>query len=296
MKNKKIVLAFFVCAVALVFAVSAVLALSSVEKKTEKAVAQQHRLARADMADAAERMADSAYLASVYDFARAAGEMQAYLSRAGLVGCERAYALIDKLFEALRQGEDVKVLCARLEQAAKAALNDDGEALRALLASDEVAAVLFCERGAKEEFLSLERIGDGGEKRAERTARRFACRNAGLEICEYHAFPPMYVMSGKNVYAALTSDCTRVLEYCFDREVDLRRDIGEAKARSRALLVLDSQRIGGLFETGDVSVCDGVYRFSFTDKALSGELAVIEIYADNGRLRRYSAVEYYRNR
>ena len=73
---------------------------------------------------------------------------------------------------------------------------------------------------------------------------RFACKNCELSICENNTFPPSYVFAGENVYISLTYDGERVLEYCFDRDVDLARDGGVKKARAVALSVLEGQKQG----------------------------------------------------
>lgn len=278
----------------------AVFTLIMKENSLSRAAAADARLACCDLADAAGEMADASSLISTYDgaiaFARAAGAAQAYMSRARLEGCESAYSLIDELVRRARTGEEISEVCAAFAKAVSSAEIDGGSALRELLASAQVRDMLSSEQSANADFLCLRHLGNGGSTNAEHTARHFSCKNCELFECESNGFPPSYVLSGKNVYICLTYDGERVLEYCFDRDVDLARDVGEESARDLAISVLDGQRLGRLFEMEASEQKNGIYRFCFTDASFSRELAVIEIYADTGRLRRFSAVEYYRSR
>lgn len=286
--------------VAAVIAVALFFALIINGNELSKVTQSEARLARHDLADAAGEMVDAARHLSADDgafrFALAAGAAQAYLSRSQLDDCEEAYALIDELARRAWGEEDISAVCAAFAEAVSSAENDGGTALRELLASAQVKDMLFREQKANGDFLCLRQLGDGGRASAERTARRFACRNCELWVCESNAFPPSYVLSGKNVYISLTYDGERVLEYCFDRNVDLARDVGEKKARAVAFSVLNGQRLGRLCEREESALENGIYRFCFTDSSFSHDLAVVEIYADTGRLRRFSAVEYYRSR
>jgi hypothetical protein len=296
MKTRKILI-FTIAAVA----IAAVSIFTVIVKENDiRAVADTDaRLARCDLADAAAEMSDTASLiykqeGDVIKFAQSAGAAQAYMSRARLDGCQNAYAFIDALIERARSGEDVRKACKDFANAVSKAEKDGGEALRGLLASPTVSDMILQEQSTRTDFLRLRSMGDGGLANAERTASRFACKNCELSICENNTFPPSYVFAGENVYISLTYDGERVLEYCFDRDVDLTRDIGEGSARAIALSVVEGQRLGKLREAEATRLNNGIYRFCWSDASFSHELAVAEIYADTGRLRRFCAIEYYK--
>ncbi len=290
-----------VVVLSLAIAVAAVATVVIRENALAKSNAAAARFARCDFSDAAAEMAETAEMLlndedAVYRFVLSAGEARAHLSRARLDGCERVYALIGSLVERVRAGEDVISLCRAFSDAASRVEADGGKALCELLETKQVQEVLLREQGANGDFLCLKGLGDGGKAQAERTASRFCCENCKLRLCDSYGFPPSYVFTGKNVYISLTYDGERVLEYCFDRDVDLSRDVGRERALEVALGVLNGQKLSVPNENVTISSADGIYRFYWKDEPAGQELVVLEIYADTGRLRRFSALEYYRNR
>ncbi len=298
MKSGKIKIVVIASVVIAVAAVSAVVIRENALIKSNLAAA---RLARCDLSDAAAEMAEAAETLlsdedAVYRLSMAAGAAMAHMSRAQLKGCERAYTLIDSLVERARGGEDIAFFCQSFARAVSCAETDGGKALCDLLQTEQAQAMLFREQSANGDFLCLRGLGDGGKTQAERTARSFCCANCKLGLCDSYGFPPSYVFTGKNVYISLTYDGERVLEYCFDRDVDMSRDIGQKKALEIALGVLKGQGLNVPNENFTVCSNDGIYKFYWSDSSAGRELVIAEIYADTGRLRRFSALEYYRSR
>lgn len=247
---------------------------------------------------------------------RAAGRAEAYFSRAAVPDCEGLYPLLDAVCAMLGDVPETEsgnvgaaaALTRRLSEAAETAVSGDGGyGLRQLLAAQDVVELIShgSRTAARSSpgFEALEYAGDGGEEAALKTARRYAGKNAVLRRGGGVSFPPSYVWLGDNIYVCVTSDGGNLLEFRFDRDIDLSRDIGCEGAAEKALKFVDEMKLRDrellTMDASGTAATDGVYLFKWYREGGDGgngadALISVGIHADTGSLRRFDAVEYYR--
>ena len=276
------------CAAAIAVTSGVGVSLAARLKKTENYAAAQEYLARCDLIDAARDFRDALATGDAKAASRASGRAEAYLSRAGLEGCEYVYTLLRDVC-AEKYGEEILDLL--VIAAEKARDGDGGEALRQLVKPETSEPEVPEEE--TEDALSariLERLGKSGDDVAERRARAFCCPNAAFEECATD-LSRSYKYSGDNVFISLDGESVRVTMYCFDRELDERYEISAEEAARTIESVIRNEKLR-LAHDPEQSCEDGIYRFIYPSD--SGEPSVIfEVYGDTGRLRKYDAVNYY---
>lgn len=275
-----------VAAAVLLFALGITVA-NAKEEKNRYASAEAY-LARCDLAEAAAELREAVNTGNAEAAFRAAGRAEAYLSRAGLQGCESVYALISGILS----GEFGKEACEALAKAAEMARDGDGgEALRSLFSRDESEASSPPET-TEDELAAriLNNLGRGSGDVSEKRARAFCCPNAAFERCGTD-LPATYKFSGDNIFIALEGEKARVTMYCFDRELDESRSVSEEEAEKAVRSIIEKEKLR-LASEPEKEFRDGVY--SFVYRSDSGEPIVsFEIYGDTGRLRKFNAVAYY---
>ncbi len=250
----------------------------------------EKRLALIDLRDALNEMEKALSAGDISALNRAAGMAQAYLSRAGLGDTPEAYRMIGLI----ASGECGKVECEALINAAEKALEgDNGAALGALRGREERA--METEAETTEDRLAsrmLERIGKGKDDVAYSRAVAFACPNALFRpsACDDGCFK----YSGDNIFIAVGGSNSRVLMYCFEREVDPRYSVSEEDALQTAVNVIKREKLK-LRGEAHTELRDGIYRCVWCADESGEPLVVLEVYSDTGRLRLYDAVNYYNN-
>jgi hypothetical protein len=246
-------------------------------------------LAICDLADATKELRDAINIGDAAAAYRAGGRAEAYLSRAGLEGCESVYALISGILS----GEFGKEACEKLAKAAEMAREGDGgEALRSLLWQREPEEESYIPETTEDELSAriLHNLGRGGADVSEKRARAFCCPNAAFERCESDV-PATYKFSGDNIFISLEGERARVTMYCFDRELDERYSISAEDAEKAVKAILEKEKLR-LPTEPEKDFNNGI--FSFIYRSDSGEaIASFEIYGDTGRLRKFDAVNYY---
>jgi hypothetical protein len=258
--------------------------------RTEKAkyIESEERLVLIDLSDALGEMENALKNGDVEVLNRAAGRAEAYLTRADLGDVHEAYRLISLILA----GECGVDECRILADAAEAALKGDGgAAFRALSERDAVNAA----EETTEDMLAsrmLERIGKGRDDVALARAAAFACPNAVFDeaVCTDGCFK----YSGDNIFIAVGGSNSRVLMYCFERDVDPRYSVSEEEAINTALNVVKREKLK-LRGEAHTELHDGIYRSVWYDDESKDPIVVLEVYSDTGRLRLYNAANYYKS-
>ncbi len=246
----------------------------------------EKKLALLDLRDALNEMEKALSVGDSVALNRAAGMAEAYLSRAGLGDTAEAYRTIGLI----ASGECGEGECRALIDAVKNAIEGNAEALRG-----REAKAAESEQETTEDMLAsrmLERIGKGKHDIALARATAFACPNAIFSpaTCD----DGCYKYSGDNIFIAVGGSNSRVLMYCFEREVDQRYSISEEDALQTAANVIKREKLK-LRGEAHTELHDGIYRSVWYKDESEEPLVVLEIYSDTGRLRLYDAVNYYSN-
>lgn len=246
----------------------------------------EKRLALLDLQDALNEMEKALSVGDSAALNRAAGMAEAYLSRTGLGDTPDAYRTIG-LIASGECGEDE---CNALIDAVKNAINGDIGALRG-----REARTVESDQETTEDMLAsrmLERIGKGKDDVALARATAFACPNALFSpaICDDGCFK----YSGDNIFIAVGGSNSRVLMYCFERELDPNHSVSEEDALQTAENVIKREKLK-LRGEAHTELRDGIYRSVWYKDESEDPLVVLEIYSDTGRLRLYDAVNYYKN-
>ena len=247
-------------------------------------VESEKKLALLDLRDALNEMEKALSVGDSAALNRAAGMAEAYLSRAGLGDTPEAYRTIG-LIASGEYGDDE---CKALIDAVKNAINGDVGALRR-----REARTAESEQETTEDMLAsrmLERIGKGKDDVALARATAFACPNALFSpaICDDGCFK----YSGDNIFIAVGGSNSRVLMYCFERELDPNHSVSEEDALQTAANVIKREKLK-LHGEAHTELQDGIYRSVWYKDESEEPLVVLEIYSDTGRLRLYDAVNYY---
>ena len=285
--NSKAKIALF-CTLALLIAAvifGAAFAVSRAMEEKSRYMEAEKRLALLDLQDALNEMEKALLAGDSPALNRAAGMAEAYLSRAGLGDTPEVYRTIG-LIASGECGEDE---CNALIDAVKNALNGDVGALRG-----REARTAESEQETTEDMLAsrmLERIGKGKDDIALARATAFACPNALFSpaICDDGCFK----YSGDNIFISVGGSNSRVLMYCFERELDPNHSVSEEDALQTAVNVIKREKLK-LRGEAQTELHDGIYRVWYNEDGAQ-PLVVLEIYSDTGRLRLYDAVNYYNN-
>ncbi len=253
------------------------------EYRIERRKVISERMAISDLADAVSELEEAASEGDIARMNRAAGRAEVALSRSGLNGCENIYGLLSAICE----GECDAVLCRRLSTAVKKAYDGDGgKELRRLSEESEEREIHQQETTEDPMYEGmLKSIGRGKDRVAERRAVAFACPNAAYHLCESDS--DMIKYSGDNIFIAVEKKNTRVVMYCFDREVDGRYSVKREEADAEVRKIIKREKLN-VSEESEAVLEGGIYRYDFP------EGIVMEIYSDTARLRKYDATEYYR--
>ncbi len=286
--NSKAKIALF-CTVALLTAAvifGAAFAVSRATGEKNKYADSEKKLALIDFRDALNEMEKAAESGDVAALNFAAGRAEAYLSRAGLGGSGEAYRMI----ALIASGEYGADECRILATAAEKALKGDESALLSLKSIERRESETHEE--TTEDLLAsrmLERMGKGRDDVALARATAFACPNAVFEDakCDNGCFK----YSGDNIFISVGASNSRVLMYCFERDVDPRYSVSAEEAIDTAENVIKREKLK-LRNEAETELKNGVYRSVWYGES-GEELAVVEIYSDTGRLRLYNAVKYY---
>lgn len=246
----------------------------------------EKKLALLDLRDALNEMEKALSDGDTLALNRAAGMAEAYLSRAGLGDTPEAYRTIG-LIASGECGEDE---CRSLINAVKNAIDGDVGALRG-----REAKAAESEQETTEDMLAsrmLERMGKGKDDVALARAIAFACPNAlfSLATCDDGCFK----YSGDNIFISVGGSNSRVLMYCFERELDPNHSVSEEDALQTAANVIKREKLK-LHGDAHTELHDGIYRSVWYKDESEEPLVVLEIYSDTGRLRLYDAVNYYKN-
>ena len=247
-------------------------------------VESEKKLALLDLRDALNEMEKALLAGDSLALNRAAGMAEAYLSRAGLGDTPEAYRTIS-LIASGECGDDE---CKALIDAVKNAINGNVGALRG-----REARTAEIDQETTEDMLAsrmLERIGKGKDDVALARATAFACPNALFSpaICDDGCFK----YSGDNIFIAVGGSNSRVLMYCFERELDPNHSVSEEDALQTAVNVIKREKLK-LRGEAHTELQDGIYRSVWYKDESKEPLVVLEIYSDTGRLRLYDAVNYY---
>ncbi|MBR6578574.1 MAG: hypothetical protein IKK74_06470 [Clostridia bacterium] len=247
-------------------------------------VESEKKLALLDLRDALNEMEKALLAGDSLALNRAAGMAEAYLSRAGLGDTPEVYRTIS-LIASGEYGDDE---CKALIDAVKNAINGNVGALRG-----REARTAEIDQETTEDMLAsrmLERIGKGKDDVALARATAFACPNALFSpaICDDGCFK----YSGDNIFIAVGGSNSRVLMYCFERELDPNHSVSEEDALQTAVNVIKREKLK-LRGEAHTELQDGIYRSVWYKDESKEPLVVLEIYSDTGRLRLYDAVNYY---
>lgn len=247
----------------------------------------EKKLALLDLRDALNEMEKALLAGDSSALNRAAGMAEAYLSRAGLGDVSEAYRMIGLI----ASGECGADECRALINATKKSLEGDLDAFSGL-DSREIREVEFAEETTEDILASrmLERIGKGKDDVAYSRAVGFACPNALFD--EVRCDGECFKYSGDNIFIAVGGANSRVLMYCFEREVDERYSISEDEALNAAKNVVKREKLK-LRGEAHTELRDGIYRNVWYEDESGEPLVILEIYSDTGRLRLYDAVNYY---
>ncbi len=288
--NSKAKIVLFFTAVLLIAAIifGAAFTVSRAMEEKSRYINAGKRLALVDLCEALRDMEKAADVGNGFALNFAAGRAEAYLSRAGLGDAGEAYRMI----RLIASGEYGAEECRALVEAAEMALKGDDSALLSLKSPD-VRKSEDNEETTEDLLASqmLERIGKGRDDVAFARATAFACPNAVFKemLCD----DVFFKYSGDNIFIAVSGANSRVLMYCFERDVDPRYFVSAEEAADTAENVIKREKLklGG---DAKIELKNGIYRnVWYSDEG--EELAVVEIYSDTGRLRLYNAVNYYEN-
>lgn len=286
--NSKAKIALFCTAVLLIAAVifGAAFAVSRAMEEKSRYVEAEKRLALLALRDALNEMEKALSVGDSGALNRAAGMAEAYLSRAGLGDTHDAYRTIGLI----ASGECGEGECKALIDAVKNVLDGDVGALM----EREARTVENEQETTEDMFVSrmLERIGKGKDAVALARATAFACPNALFSpaLCDDGCFK----YSGDNIFIAVGGSNSRVLMYCFERELDPNHSVSEEDALQTAANVIKREKLK-LRGEAHTELHDGIYRSVWYKDESKEPLVVLEIYSDTGRLRLYDAVNYYNN-
>lgn len=252
-----------------------------------KYIETERRMALLDLCDALIEMDKALADGNTSALNFAAGRAEAYLSRAGFDGAGEAYRMIAMI----ASGECGADECRALINAAEASLGGDDNAFSSLN-SREMREVKFTEETTEDMLASrmLERIGKGRDDVAYSRAVGFACPNALFD--EARCDGECFKYSGDNIFIAVGGVNSRVLMYCFEREVDARYSVSEQEALNAAQNVVKREKLR-LHGEAHTELRDGIYRNVWYEDESGEPLVILEIYSDTGRLRLYDAVNYY---
>ena len=288
--NSKAKIALFCTAVALIAAVifGAAYAVSRAAGEKAKYIDAEQRLALTDLCEALREMEKAADEGDLPALNFAAGRAEAYLSRAGLGDAGEIYGIIRLIASGGYGAEE----CHALRKAAEKLLRGDRDAFGDLRSIQKSEAESEAE--TTEDMLAsrmLERIGKGRDDVALARATAFACPNAVFvgTVCDGDFFK----YSGDNIFIAVGAANSRILMYCFEREVDPEYSISAEEAADAAENVVKREKLK-LRGEAETELKNGIYRNVWYGDD-GEELAVVEIYSDTGRLRLYNAVKYYEN-
>jgi hypothetical protein len=267
----------------------AAFAVSRAMEEKSKYIDTEKKLALSDLCEALNEMEKAVSVGDTEALNFAAGRAEAYLSRARLGDVGEAYRMI----ALIASGEYGADECRILSEAAEKALGGDDKALLSLKSVERREAEVKEE--TTEDMLAsqmLERIGKGRDDVALARATAFACPNAAFKetICDDGFFK----YSGDNIFIAVGGANSRVLMYCFERDVDPRYSVSEEEAMSTAQNVIKREKLK-LQGEPERELRDGVYRSVWLKDESEEALVVLEVYSDTGRLRLYDAVKYYEN-
>ena len=281
-------IALFCTAVLLTAAVifGSAFAVSRAMNEKSRCMEAEKKLALLDLRDALNEMEKALSEDDAMALNRAAGMAQAYLSRAGLGDPPEVYRTIGLI----ASGECGEGECRALIDAVKNALDGDTDALRR-----REVRVAESEQETTEDMLAsrmLERIGKGKDDVALARATAFACPNALFRpaVCDDGCFK----YSGDNIFISVGGSNSRVLMYCFERELDPNHSVSEDEALQTAVNVVKREKLK-LHGEAHTELCDGIYRSVWYKDETEGPLVVLGVYSDTGRLRLYNAVNYYKS-
>ena len=246
-------------------------------------------LALSDLCEALKEMENAIEAGNSAALNFSAGKAEAYLSRARLGDVGEAYRMIALIASGTYGANE----CRILSEAAEKALKGDDTALLSLKPAQMREGTVKEE--TTEDMLAsqmLERIGKGKDDVALARATAFACPNAVFK--EAVCGDGFFKYSGDNIFIAVGGANSRVLMYCFDRDVDTRYSVSEEDALNAAQNLIKREKLK-LRGEAHTELRDGIYRSIWYDDERGKPLVILEIYADTGRLRLYDAVNYYDN-
>lgn len=218
-----------------------------------------------------------------------AGKAEAYLSRAHLGDVGESY----KMIALIAAGEYGSNECRLLIEAAEKSLGGDYKTLLSLKSYSEIETEAY-EETTEDMRASqmLERIGKGRDDVALARATAFACPHALFEEAECN--DGYFKYSGDNIFICVGRSNSRVLMYCFEREVDPRYSVSEEEVLNTAMNLVKREKLK-LHGEVRTELCDGIYRCVWHNEDDNEILVVLELYSDTGRLRLFNAVNYYEN-
>lgn len=258
---------------------------SSARNEKTRYIESEKRMALLDLRDALEEMDKALAEGNAAALNRAAGMAEAYLSRAGLGDTSEVYRRIDMI----ASGEGGESECRALIDAVKNAIDGNFGALRG-----KEERTTETEAETTEDRLvarMLERLGKGRDDVALARATAFACPNALFSPaqCDDGCFK----YSGDNIFISVGGSNSRILMYCFERELDPNHSVSEEEALQTAENVIKREKLK-LRGEAVTEFRDGIYRSVWYSDEYE-PVVVMEVYSDTGRLRLYDAVNYYKN-
>lgn len=258
---------------------------SSARNEKTRYIESEKRMALLDLRDALEEMDKALAEGNAAALNRAAGMAEAYLSRAGLVDTPEVYRRIAMI----ASGEGGESECRALIDAVKNAIDGNFGALRG-----KEERTTETEAETTEDRLvarMLERLGKGRDDVALARATAFACPNALFSPaqCDDGCFK----YSGDNIFISVGGSNSRILMYCFERELDPNHSVSEKEALQTAENVIKREKLK-LRGEAVTEFRDGIYRSVWYSDEYE-PVVVMEVYSDTGRLRLYDAVNYYKN-
>ena len=258
---------------------------SSARNEKTRYIESEKRMALLDLRDALEEMDKALAEGNAAALNRAAGMAEAYLSRAGLVDTPEVYRRIAMI----ASGEGGESECRALSDAVKNAIDGNFGALRG-----KEERTTETEAETTEDRLvarMLERLGKGRDDVALARATAFACPNALFSPaqCDDGCFK----YSGDNIFISVGGSNSRILMYCFERELDPNHSVSEKEALQTAENVIKREKLK-LRGEAVTEFRDGIYRSVWYSDEYE-PVVVMEVYSDTGRLRLYDAVNYYKN-
>ncbi|MBQ1196602.1 MAG: hypothetical protein IIX44_10200 [Clostridia bacterium] len=285
-KKAALIYTTVIAAAALLFGTALTVGRARAEKT--RYIQAELEMIRYDLCAAADEMMSAMNEGDEAELNRAAGKVEAYLSRAALGDCGEIYREIQRICSC-GNAED----CQRLVDAVKKAARGDKNALREI--SEEDTSISTEEEKTENLIDSqiVKRLGKDRPSIALQRAQDFACPNAAFDECNCRE-PLSFAYSGENVFVMVSGEAPRVVMYCFDRETDERYSISPNEAERRVELIIKKEKLalGECKTTRD----GNVYRTVCYEKngLSSTPLVTFEIYSDTGRLRLYDASDYYK--